>query len=148
VKGRVVAVSISLERGGPKYNVAEAEFVAGWGIRGDAHADGGVRQVSLLAVESIHRLDPEGRLEPGNFAENVTTCGVELWALPLKARLRLGKAVVLEITQQGKVCHSRCGIYYRFGDCIMPREGVFAAVVQGGVVRPGDEIVLLGREQR
>ena len=110
------------------------------GFRGDAHAGPGVRQVSLLAEESIAKMRGKGlSVGPGDFAENVTVEGIVLQALPVGARLRAGEAV-LEITQIGKECHDRCAIYLQAGDCVMPREGIFARVVRPGKVSPGNAI--------
>jgi len=113
------------------------------GIEGDAHAGPWHRMVSLLAEESVDKMRAAGLdVGPGAFAENLTTRGLDLLALPLGTRLRVGAHVVLELTQHGKECHSRCAIYYEAGDCVMPREGVFAQVVAGGEIRTGDEIAV------
>lgn len=138
--GRLVAVSLSTAKGIPKTNVAEALLLADHGMEGDAHAGPGHRQVSLLALESIRKMEEKGiSVPPGGFAENLTTVGVDLLALSPGDRLSVGEAE-LEITQLGKVCHSRCAIYDQAGDCVMPREGLFARVVRGGLVRPGDTV--------
>ena len=94
-----------------------------------------------LAMESIKRIREAGlQVDPGDFAENITTVGLRLWELPLGTRLALGHEVSVEVTQVGKECHNRCAIYQQVGDCVMPREGVFARVLHGGIIRPGDEI--------
>ena len=114
------------------------------GVQGDAHAGRNpVRQVSLLAEESIAVMKQKGAdVAPGAFGENLTTAGVNLPALPLGTRLRAGQAL-LEVTKIGKTCHTRCAIFEQVGDCIMPREGIFARVVRGGRVRPGDTLEIL-----
>jgi MOSC domain-containing protein YiiM len=145
-EGRVVAVSISDRRGVPKENVAQGLLIADYGIEGDAHAGDHVRQVSLLAVESIGKMRAGGvDVSPGAFAENITTAGIDLLALAIGDRLRVGVAE-LEIAQIGKECHSRCAIYERAGDCVMPREGVFARVVRGGRVKCGDAVRVISEQ--
>lgn len=140
VAGRVVAISISEDRGMPKSNVPAAILRPGWGIEGDAHAGGWHRQVSLLAIESIEKMRVKGlNVGPGAFAENITTASVDLPRLGLGSRIRIGRAE-LEVTQIGKECHARCAIFEAAGDCVMPREGVFARVLAGGLIRVGDPI--------
>jgi molybdopterin adenylyltransferase len=142
-KGKIKAISISEKRGIPKTNVPEAELRTALGIVGDAHAADWHRQVSLLAVESIEKMVARGaKVFPGNFAENITTEGIDLSILSVGDRLYAGTAVELEITQLGKECHSRCAIYDQIGDCIMPREGIFAKVVKAGSIKVGDVIGL------
>lgn len=141
IRGRVEAVSISTQKGVPKANVPEAQLEAGFGIVGDAHAGNGHRQVSLLAGESIDRLRRNGaKVAPGDFAENITTRGLDLDALKVGSRLRIGRDVELEVTQRGKRCHGRCAVFARIGDCIMPVEGIFAKVLAAGRVQVGDAI--------
>jgi len=116
------------------------------GLEGDGHAGFGHRQVSLLAVESIEKMRARGLdVGPGDFAENVTTSGVDLVSLPIGTRLRMG-GTLLEVSQIGKVCHSRCAIFEQVGDCVMPREGIFARVLNGGTVQTGDPVEVLRRE--
>ncbi len=135
----VVSINLSQTKGVRKQPVKRAAIGAK-GIEGDAHAGPWHRMVSLLAEESIEKMRQAGLdVGPGDFAENLTTRGVDLLALPLGTRLRVGSAV-LEISQHGKECHSRCAIYYQAGDCVMPREGVFARVIEGGAVAVGDAI--------
>ncbi len=137
---RIVAVCVSRNKGEKKTPVAQVELRPGHGIVGDAHAGSWHRQVSLLAIESIRKMQDMGlAVDAGDFAENLTTEGVELVTLPLGARVRIGNAL-LEITQIGKECHTRCAIYDQAGDCVMPKEGVFARVVKGGKVQAGDRI--------
>ncbi len=142
-KGQVRAISISKEKGIPKTNVPEADLQAGLGVVGDAHADGGHRQVSLLAAEEIDRMREKGAsVSPGEFAENITTQGVDLRVLKVGTKLRVGAAELI-VTQLGKQCHGRCAIYDRVGDCIMPREGIFARVIASGRIQVGDTIELI-----
>lgn len=142
-KGRVVAVCISDRKGIPKRQIEEGALVENWGLESDAHAGEWHRQVSLLAQESIAKMQALGlQVEPGSFAENITTEGLVLYELPLGTRLRIGEALA-EVTQIGKVCHDRCAIYYQAGDCVMPREGIFVRILEPGVVRPGSPIELL-----
>jgi MOSC domain-containing protein YiiM len=139
--GTVVAVCTSNRKGIRKKDVGEAQLKADWGIEGDAHAANWHRQVSLLAVESIDKMRQRGLdVGPGSFAENLTTKGIDLLALPIGSRVRVGLETELEITQHGKLCHERCAIYYAAGDCVMPREGIFARVLKGGQVRVNDAI--------
>jgi MOSC domain-containing protein YiiM len=140
-KGRIIAVSISDKKGTKKKNVERVELEKDFGIVGDAHAGGGKRQVSLLAEESIEKMRGQGlKVNPGDFAENITTQGLDLSIFAPGTKLKIGEDVLLELTQIGKQCHSRCNIYYQAGDCIMPKEGIFARVFKGGTVRPGDAI--------
>lgn len=139
---RIVAVCTSGEKGTKKKVVAEAMFKEGYGILGDAHADcRSHRQVSLLAMESIEKMRRLGyQVGPGDFAENLTTEGVELSSLPVGTRICIGKNVLLEVTQIGKECQKGCAIYREVGKCIMPKEGIFSRVVYGGLVKAGDQI--------
>jgi MOSC domain-containing protein YiiM len=139
---RVVAVCKSKEKGTRKKVVAEGILKEDYGLVGDAHADCCThRQVSLLAMESINKMRKLGfEVGPGAFAENLTTEGVELLSLPVGTKISIGKDILLDVTQIGKECHSGCAIYQEIGKCIMPREGIFARVVRGGSVRPGDDI--------
>jgi MOSC domain-containing protein YiiM len=124
-----------------KVNVPEAELRADFGIVGDAHAGDWDRQISLLEIECIDIMIAKGaNVSPGGFAENITTEGIDLAVLKIGDKLRLGEEVEIKITQFGKKCHGRCKIYEQIGDCIMPREGVFARVGRGGSIRVGDVI--------
>ena len=146
-KGRIKAISVSKERGTQKTNVSRAELQADFGIIGDAHSGNWHRQVSLLALESIDKMIAKGaKIAPGNFAENITTEGIDLCALKIGSILSLGADVELEITQFGKKCHSHCEIFEQIGDCIMPREGIFARVVKAGAINVGDLIEVMTNE--
>ena len=138
----VLAVCTSLNKGERKKPVPSVELVVEHGIAGDAHAGDWRRQVSLLAQESIDKMRAMGlSVSAGDFAENITTTGIDLVSLPIGSRLSLGP-VLLEVTQIGKECHTRCAIFYQAGDCVMPKEGIFARVLTGGVVTAGMEILL------
>ncbi|MDX1765064.1 MAG: MOSC domain-containing protein [bacterium] len=140
----VVSVNISQKKGERKTAVDSAAISPGHGIVSDAHAGPGHRQVSLLGVESIRKMQALGlEVGPGDFAENLTTEGIDLVSLPLGTRVRIGATVEVEVTQIGKECHDRCAIYYQAGDCVMPREGIFVKVLEGGEVRAGDMIRLI-----
>ena len=145
VIGKVVAISISKKKGIPKTNVQSAKLIENFGIEGDVHAGNWHRQVSFLALESINKMREKGlpNLRPGAFAENITTEFLELPDLEIGTRMKIGKEAELEITQIGKECHSKCAIFYKVGDCVMPREGIFAKVVRGGEIFVGDEIKIL-----
>jgi len=145
--GKVVAISISKQKGIPKENVQEALLIKEHGIEGDAHAGKWHRQVSFLAVESIDKMRKAGlpKLRPGAFAENITTEFLVLPEFEIGSKLQIGKDTLLEITQIGKECHSRCAIYETVGDCVMPREGIFAKVIEGGNISVGDEILHLDK---
>jgi MOSC domain-containing protein YiiM len=143
VPARVVAVCLSKNKGERKTPVETVELRVEHGVVGDAHAGEWHRQVSLLAEESIDKMRLRGlSVGAGDFAENITTRGIELPAIPVGTQLSVGEALI-EITQIGKECHSPCAIYRQAGDCVMPKEGVFARVVRGGVVRPGDAVEIL-----
>lgn len=140
MKGKVLAVNVSENKGERKTPVASVTLREGHGIEGDGHAGDWHRQVSLLAMESIAKMQAMGLdVKEGDFAENVTTQGVDLVSLPIGSKIQLGETV-LEVTQIGKECHTRCAIFYQAGDCVMPKEGIFAKVLTGGVVRPGDDV--------
>ncbi len=140
---QIVAVCISENKGERKKPVESADLQPEHGIVGDAHAGEWHRQVSLLAQESIDKMRAMGLdVSAGDFAENITTSGIDLVSLPVGARLQVGEAL-LEVTQIGKECHARCSIYYQAGDCVMPREGIFTRVLSGGSIRPGDRVVAI-----
>ena len=140
----VVAVCTSKKKGTKKEAIAEGLFKENYGLIGDAHA-GYLpnRQVSLLAVESIDKMRNLGlNLNPGDFAENITTEDIDLCHLPIGTRISVGEEVILEVTQIGKECHTACAIRRKVGQCIMPTEGVFARVVRGGLVKSGDSVII------
>ena len=140
--GKIQAISVSKEKGVKKTNVDSALLKEDFGIVGDAHAGTKMRQVSLLAIESIKKMQEKGlKVKPGDFAENITTEGIDLLKLKLKDKVKIGSDIVLEISQIGKVCHTRCAIYYQAGDCVMPKEGIFAKVISGGEIKVGDKII-------
>jgi molybdenum cofactor synthesis domain-containing protein len=143
MSGRIVAVCTSAKTGQQKQRVERAVLLAGHGIQGDAHAGTWHRQVSLLAEEHIDEMRRQGlELPPGAFGENIVTRGIDLDALEVGRRLRIGDGVVVQITQRGKECHDHCAIYQKVGDCIMPRVGLFARVRRGGAVAAGDALTL------
>jgi molybdopterin adenylyltransferase len=139
--GKIIAVCTSVKKGERKKNVGHSLLVKNSGLEGDAHAGFAHRQVSLLAMESIEKMIAAGlQVGPGDFAENLTTTGINLVGLPVGTRLQAGKEAILRVTQIGKECRHRCAIYYQAGDCVMPREGIFAEVLQGGTVQVGDSL--------
>lgn len=143
MNGKVVAVCISEKKGGAKTAVEEVVLVENHGIVGDAHAGPWHRQVSLLASKSIEKMKKLGAdVVFGSFAENITTDGIELFILPVGTRMAVGEAELV-ISQIGKECHSNCEIFYQVGDCVMPKEGVFATVAKGGKIRGGDAITII-----
>jgi cyclic pyranopterin phosphate synthase len=138
--GTVVAANISEHKGERKKAASEVFLRTEHGIEGDAHAGPWHRQVSLLAQESIDKMTAAGLdVGPGDFAENITTVGIDVAGLPIGTILDMGEALV-EVTQIGKECHARCAIYYQAGDCVMPREGIFVRVLRDGRVAPGDAV--------
>jgi MOSC domain-containing protein YiiM len=144
--GKILAVNISRKKGEKKNNIACGLFLENLGLENDAHAEPGIRQVSLLARESIEKIRAKGLdVHYGDFAENLTTEGIDLPSLPIGTKLKIGNRVVLEVSQIGKVCHHRCSIFYTVGDCVMPREGIFAKVLVGGEIKINDEIEIMER---
>ncbi len=140
---RVVSVNVAAGKGVRKTPRAQVALVAEHGVEGDGHAGPWHRQVSLLAAESIAKMRAQGlTVGPGDFAENVTTEGIIVYELPVGTRLRLGDTLV-EVTQIGKVCHDHCAIFYAAGDCVMPREGIFVRVLEGGPLRAGDAVEIV-----
>jgi len=142
MSANIVSVNISDKKGVRKKPVEEAVARTDYGIEGDAHSSSSWhRQVSLLAIESIKKMQDMGLdVHPGDFAENITTEGIDLLSLPVGTRIRLGEAIIGEVSQIGKECHTRCAIYYQAGDCVMPKEGIFIKVICGGKIRKGDPI--------
>lgn len=140
MQGKIVAVCTSKNKGERKVDVGTALLIEGLGIEGDAHAGFAHRQISLLSVASIEKMKQKcGELAPGDFAENLTVAGLDLPALPVGTVLRVGE-VVLKVSQIGKECHQGCAVMQAVGDCVMPREGIFATVEKVGRVSNGDVI--------
>lgn len=142
---RVVAVNISKKKGEIKHSVSEVNTIENYGIEGDAHAGKGIRQISLLGVESINRFSEQTKLQglcSGKFAENITTEGITLYTLPIGTRLKIGESIQ-EVTKIGKECHFGCEIAKQVGACIMPKEGIFTKVIKGGKIKAGDSIEIL-----
>lgn len=143
MKGKIKAVCVSEAKGNKKKNIKMAVFKENFGIMQDAHA-GSSRQVSLLAEESIEKMKAKGlNLNYGDFGENVVMRGIDLKSLPITTKINIGGNVILEITEIGKKCVSRCAIYYHAGDCIMPSEGIFAKVIKGGIVKVNDKVEVI-----
>jgi molybdopterin adenylyltransferase len=141
IRGKVLAVNISRDKGTKKRDVQRCDLLVGFGLQGDAHGGHWHRQVSLLANESIDKMRRKGlKADHGDFAENITTEGIDLMSFPIGTTLRIGQKATLRMTQKGKECHERCAIYYEMGDCVMPREGVFAEVLHPGEISVGDSI--------
>jgi len=138
---KIVSIATSRKKGTVKKQVSSVKLLENHGIAGDAHAGQWHRQVSFLAAESIAGAKESGLdVGFGDFAENIATTGIDWVSVPVGTRFRLGEKAQVEITQIGKECHKRCAIYYKAGDCIMPREGVFARVLKGGRIACGDTI--------
>lgn len=145
--GKLIGICISEKRGTPKKEVKQAVLVKDWGIEADAHAGKWHRQVSLLSQEKIEEFKQRGaQVEMGAFGENLIVEGYDFKTLPVGTRFRIGDAL-LEMTQIGKECHQHCVIYQKMGDCIMPREGVFATVLAGGTIAAGDEVEMIPPEK-
>lgn len=144
MRGKILAVCVSKEKGTEKQDVGSAFIKVDHGIEGDAHSGPWHRQVSLLADESIEKMRNKGiNLTYGDFGENIVTQGIDLLKLGVGSTVKLGDAVVGEVSQIGKVCHDRCAIYFKTGDCIMPREGIFVKILTGGNVTVGDQIEVI-----
>lgn len=141
--GKLIAICISEHRGTQKHQVEKATLIENWGIEKDAHGGTWHRQVSLLSLEKIEEFQKKGaQIDFGAFGENLIIEGFDLRTIPVGTKIQIG-TTLLELTQIGKECHSHCQIYKTMGDCIMPREGVFAKVITGGTIRPGDQVQLL-----
>ncbi|HAD82459.1 TPA: MOSC domain-containing protein [Candidatus Edwardsbacteria bacterium] len=142
--GKIISINISTRKGEKKTSVQSAVLKENHGIVGDAHAGDWHRQVSLLAAESVDKMRGRGiELHPGDFAENLTIEGIDLKGLKIGQRLKIGSEAILEITQIGKECHNGCAIKRLVGDCVMPREGVFAKVIKGGEIKIEDKIEVI-----
>ncbi|HIJ59223.1 MAG TPA: MOSC domain-containing protein [Nitrospirae bacterium] len=147
MKGKIVSINVSYKTGMKKTPVDEVTVVENKGIAGDAHASSNWhRQLSLLAIESIEKMQKLGlNVKEGDFAENITTEGLDLLSLPLGTRMKIGNDVIGEVSQIGKKCHNKCAIYEQAGDCVMPKEGIFIKVMKGGIIKKGDEIEIMKR---
>ncbi len=150
MKMEIFSINQSDFKGKPKTPVPQAVLKENYGMQGDAHAGKGICQISMLSLESMeknnHILEKKNAgflLKPGDFAENITTKGIDLSTLIIGDVLQIGETVLLEISQKGKICHGKCSVFYRTGDCIMPRECVFAIVKKGGIISQGNAIALI-----
>jgi len=144
---KILSIAVSKKKGTRKETIAQGELIRDYGLSGDAHAGPWHRQISFLASESIESAKRNGLdVTFGDFAENIATEGISWTRLPVGTRVRLGERALVEITQIGKTCHNKCAVFYRAGDCIMPREGVFARVLEGGTIRTGDPVAVLTRD--
>lgn len=144
MKAKLLSINISYKKGIKKTPVKEALLIKNYGIENDAHAGNWHRQISLLGIESVKKIRSKGiELNYGDFAENLTTQNIELFSLKLGTRMRIGKTAIIEITQIGKKCHNDCEIFKQLGDCVMPKEGIFAKVSEGGRIQLNDEIEVL-----
>lgn len=138
---KIVSIAISKKKGTTKTCIPEAQLIENHGIKEDAHAGDWHRQLSFLASESIENASStDFPLNFGDFAENVATKGIDWKNQPIGRQFKLGSDAIVEVTQIGKECHKKCAIYYRTGDCIMPKEGVFARILKGGSIKVGDPI--------
>lgn len=144
IKGKVISVNISKHKNEKKINISSCKVIEGKGLEGDGHAGFMHRQVSLLSLKSIEKMREKGiNIEYGDFAENLTVEGIDLVLLPVGTKLKIGDRAILRVTQIGKQCHKGCAIFEQVGDCIMPKEGIFAEVLTGGDVRVGDRIEVI-----
>lgn len=142
--GKIISINISQRKGEKKTSVERGLLLENLGLQGDAHGEPNLRQISLLSWESIEKVKKRGlEVKSGDFAENLTVEGIDFALLKVGTRMKVGKEALLEITQIGKVCHHPCQIFYALGDCVMPKEGVFACVLKGGEVNVNDEIVIV-----
>ena len=141
---KILSVNISEKKGEKKHNISAGRALIQQGLENDAHIGMAIRQISLLASESIEKIRQKGlNVNYGDFAENLTTEGIELFTLPLGTKLKVGKDVLLEVTQIGKTCLTPCAIYHAVGDCVMPKEGIFVRVLSEGMISTGDEIIVI-----
>lgn len=146
MKGTIIAVCISDKKGEKKVNIGKGQLVVDFGLQDDVHGGDWHRQVSLLAMESIAKIKAKGLdVKPGDFAENITTQGITLHTLPVGTRMKIGETL-LEVTQIGKECHTKCNIFHTVGDCVMPREGIFVKVLHGGPVAVGDTLEVINSD--
>jgi MOSC domain-containing protein YiiM len=141
---KIESIAVSKKKGTRKVQVEEVSLIQDFGLEGDAHAGPWHRQVSFLASESIEQAREQGLdVTFGDFAENIATSGIDWLKIPIGTRVKLGETALVEVTQIGKECHNKCAIYYMAGDCIMPKEGIFARVLKGGKIRRGDDVGLI-----
>jgi MOSC domain-containing protein YiiM len=141
---KILSVNISEKKGEKKHNIGASHALIDQGLENDAHIGMQIRQISLLAAESIEKIRQKGlNVSYGDFAENLTTQGIELYTLPLGTKMKVGGDVLLEVTQIGKTCLTPCAIYYAVGDCVMPREGIFVRVLSEGMIAVDDEIIVV-----
>ena len=141
---KIVSIAISRKKGTRKGQVEQASLIREHGLEGDAHAGPWHRQLSFLSAESIEKARGQGLdVTFGDFAENIATSGIDWLKIPIGTRVKLGETALVEVTQIGKECHNKCAIYYMAGDCIMPKEGIFARVLKGGKIRRGDDVDLI-----
>tara|TARA_B100001964_G_scaffold230025_1_gene283008 strand:- start:333 stop:887 length:555 start_codon:yes stop_codon:yes gene_type:complete len=141
IMGKIVAICISAKKGVQKKDIKRCKLLEGHGLEGDAHAGDWHRQISLLSKEGRKAMEDKGaKLDSGDFGENLLTEGVDYSGIEVGNELRLGKEALVRVTQIGKECHDKCNIYYQVGDCIMPREGIFAEVLKGGEIKVNDYI--------
>jgi MOSC domain-containing protein YiiM len=146
---KITSIAVSKKKGMRKQCVEQAILVKEHGVDGDAHAGPWHRQVSFLATESIRKAQEAGlSVDFGDFAENIATEGINWPDVPVGTRFKLGESALVEITQIGKECHKKCAIFYQAGDCIMPREGVFARVLEGGLIRREDPVMWIGHSEK
>lgn len=142
--GKILSVNISDKKGEKKHNISACRALINQGLENDAHIGMAIRQISLLAAESIEKIRQKGLdVHYGDFAENLTTQGIMLYTLPVGTKLKAGKDVLLEVTQIGKTCLAPCAIYHAVGDCVMPKEGIFVRVLSEGMITVGDEIAVI-----
>lgn len=147
-QGRILAVCISERKGERKKAISSGLLIENFGLQGDAHGGDWHRQISLLGDESVDKMRAAGLdVGAGDFAENLTIVGINLPLLPIGTRLRVGTTALLEVTQIGKECHHHCAIYQQIGDCVMPREGIFARVLRGGLVSKDDPVIVVEEEK-
>lgn len=145
--GRIEKLATSRTKGTPKDPTDDVTIKLGFGVEGDAHGGDWHRQVSLLGVESIRKMQEKGlKVDFGSFAENIATSGICLYELPVGSLLWVNTGVLLEVTQIGKECHTKCAVYHKAGDCVMPREGIFARVLTGGPLHTGDTLLAIRTE--
>ncbi len=138
---KIVSIAVSRKKGTTKKCIEQAQLIENHGIKDDAHAGDWHRQLSFLSAESIERASSKDfKLNFGDFAENIATTGIDWKNELVGQKFKLGKDVLVELTQIGKECHKKCAIYYRTGDCIMPKEGVFTKILKGGTIKVGDKI--------